>query len=117
MWGYSENESLSEEDLLKIKYQGIRPAPGYPTQPDHTEKKLMWDLLKVKELAGIELSESFSMMPASSVSALCFAHKESEYFAVGQIAKDQVEDYASRKGVDMEYMERWLSPILGYERA
>ncbi len=79
MWGYSADESLSEEDLLKIKYQGIRPAPGYPSQPDHTEKPVMWDLLQVKELAGIELSESFSMMPASSVSALCFAHKEAQY--------------------------------------
>jgi 5-methyltetrahydrofolate--homocysteine methyltransferase len=77
----------------------------------------MWDLMKVKEKANIELSESFSMMPASSVSALVFGHKESQYFAVGQIVKDQVVDYAQRKGKDLEYMERWLSPILGYERS
>jgi 5-methyltetrahydrofolate--homocysteine methyltransferase len=117
MWGFSPNEDLSEGDLLKIKYQGIRPAPGYPSQPDHTEKPIMWDLMKVKEKANIELSESFSMMPASSVSALVFGHKESQYFAVGQIVKDQVVDYAQRKGKDLEYMERWLSPILGYERS
>ena len=116
MWGYASDEKLSEEDLLKVKYQGIRPAPGYPSQPDHTEKPTMWNLLGVKEKTGIELSESFSMMPASSVSALVFAHKDSQYFAVGQIAKDQVTDYANRKGKDLEYMERWLSPILGYER-
>merc|ERR1711871_1013528 len=116
MWGYAPDEKLTEEELLKVKYQGIRPAPGYPSQPDHTEKPIMWDLLSVKEKAGIELSDSFSMMPASSVSALCFAHPESQYFAVGQIAQDQVKDYAKRKNQDLEYMERWLSPILGYER-
>ena len=116
MWGYAADEKLSEEDLLKVKYQGIRPAPGYPSQPDHTEKPVMWDLMSVEEKTGIQLSESFSMMPASSVSALVFAHKDSQYFAVGQITKDQVTDYANRKGKDLEYMERWLSPILGYER-
>jgi 5-methyltetrahydrofolate--homocysteine methyltransferase len=117
LWGYSQNESLSHEDLLKIKYQGIRPAPGYPSQPDHTEKRTMWNLMQVYEKTGIELSESLSMMPASSVSALVFAHPESQYFAVGQITKDQVSDYAGRKGFDVETMERWLSPILGYERS
>merc|ERR1711871_1869737 len=116
MWGYASEEKLSEEDLLKVKYQGIRPAPGYPSQPDHTEKPTMWSLLDVKAKSGIDLSESFSMMPASSVSALVFAHKEAQYFAVGQICKDQVVDYAERKSKDLEYMERWLSPILGYER-
>jgi len=115
-WGYAPEESLSEEDLLKIKYQGIRPAPGYPSQPDHTEKSTMWNLLKVHENTGIELSESLSMMPASSVSALVFAHKQSQYFAVGQITKEQVAHYAERKGMDMETMERWLSPILAYDR-
>jgi len=117
LWAYSPNEDLSESDLLKIKYQGIRPAPGYPSQPDHTEKLTMWDLMKVKENTGIELSESLSMMPASSVSALVFAHKDSQYFAVGQIANDQVQSYASRKGYDVDTMERWLSPILGYDRS
>ena len=116
MWGYAPDETLSSEDLLKIKYQGIRPAPGYPSQPDHTEKSTMWNVMKIYEKTGIELSESLSMMPASSVSALVFAHQESQYFAVGQICKDQVTDYASRKNMDLEVMERWLSPILGYER-
>jgi 5-methyltetrahydrofolate--homocysteine methyltransferase len=116
LWGYAPDEHLGEADLLKIKYDGIRPAPGYPSQPDHTEKKTMWDLIKAKELAGIALSESLSMMPASSVSALVFAHPESEYFAVGQIGKDQVESYAARKGMKLDVCERWLSPILNYER-
>jgi len=116
LWGYAKDESLNEEDLLKIKYDGIRPAPGYPSQPDHTEKSTMWDLVKVKDHAGIELSESLSMMPAASVSALVFAHPESEYFAVGQIGKDQVVSYAERKKMDLEKCERWLSPILNYDR-
>mmetsp|Transcript_34719 Transcript_34719/g.51590 ORF Transcript_34719/g.51590 Transcript_34719/m.51590 type:complete len:142 (-) Transcript_34719:120-545(-) len=116
MWGYAADESLSEEDLLKIKYDGIRPAPGYPSQPDHTEKSTMWSAIKAKELAGMELSESLSMMPASSVSALVFAHPQSTYFAVGQIGKDQVTSYAERKKMEMSKMERWLSPILNYER-
>jgi len=116
MWGYAKEEQLNEADLLKIKYDGIRPAPGYPSQPDHTEKRTMWDVIQAKELAGMELSESLSMMPASSVSALVFAHPESQYFAVGQIGKDQVESYAERKKFDLPLMERWLSPILNYER-
>jgi 5-methyltetrahydrofolate--homocysteine methyltransferase len=116
LWGYAPDESLSEQDLIKVKYQGIRPAPGYPSQPDHTEKSTMWELMKVFEHTGIQLSESLSMMPASSVSALVFAHKESQYFAVGQITKEQVQDYATRKGMDLETMERWLSPILAYDR-
>lgn len=116
MWGYASGENLGEADLLKVKYDGIRPAPGYPSQPDHTEKRTMWDLVKVEELAGIELSESLSMMPASSVSALVFAHPQSEYFAVGQVGKDQVESYAQRKKMELSVTERWLSPILNYER-
>jgi len=116
LWGYASGESLDEADLLKIKYDGIRPAPGYPSQPDHTEKSSMWDFVKVKEQTGIELSESLSMMPAASVSALVFAHPQSEYFAVGQVGKDQVESYAKRKNMDLEICERWLSPILNYER-
>lgn len=116
MWGYAKDEDLNEEDLLKIKYDGIRPAPGYPSQPDHTEKATMWDLLKAKELTGIDLSESYSMMPAASVSALVFAHPQSQYFAVGQIGKDQVDSYAVRKKFDLSLTERWLSPILNYER-
>lgn len=116
LWGYAHGEKLEEADLLKIKYDGIRPAPGYPSQPDHTEKQTMWEVIQAEELAGIKLSESLSMMPASSVSALVFAHPKSEYFAVGQIGKDQVESYAKRKGMDLELCERWLSPILNYER-
>ena len=115
-WGYASEEKLDEADLLKVKYDGIRPAPGYPSQPDHTEKRIMWDFVQVEELSGIELSESLSMMPASSVSALVFAHPQSEYFAVGQIGKDQVESYAQRKGMALDVAERWLSPILNYER-
>jgi len=117
LWGYAPDEELSNEDMLKVKYQGVRPAPGYPSQPDHTEKTTMWNLMKVHEQTGIALSESLSMMPASSVSALVFAHQDSQYFAVGQIGKDQVESYAKRKGCAMEKMERWLSPILNYERS
>merc|ERR1712241_737399 len=115
MGGYAKDENLDEADLLKIKYDGIRPAPGYPSQPDHTEKLTMWDCIKAKELAGIGLSESLSMMPAASVSALVFSHPQSQYFAVGQIGKDQVVSYAERKKMDLEYCERWLSPILNYE--
>jgi 5-methyltetrahydrofolate--homocysteine methyltransferase len=117
IWGYAPEETLSNEDLLKIKYQGIRPAPGYPSQPDHTEKRTMWDLMQVEQRTGIALSESLSMMPASSVSALVFSHKQSQYFAVGQITKEQVEQYAARKGMSLDVMERWLSPILSYERS
>eukprot|EP00592_Proboscia_alata_P023875 CAMPEP_0194443776 /NCGR_PEP_ID=MMETSP0176-20130528/126892_1 /TAXON_ID=216777 /ORGANISM="Proboscia alata, Strain PI-D3" /LENGTH=1469 /DNA_ID=CAMNT_0039270071 /DNA_START=276 /DNA_END=4685 /DNA_ORIENTATION=+ len=116
LWGYAPDEKLDEADLLKIKYEGIRPAPGYPSQPDHTEKIAMWEMIKCKELAGIELSESLSMMPAASVSALVFAHPKSQYFAVGQVGKDQVDDYAKRKDMEIPKMERWLSPILNYER-
>lgn len=116
MWGYAPHEELDESDLLKIKYDGIRPAPGYPSQPDHTEKVTMWNLIKAKELAGIELSDSLSMMPAASVSALVFAHPKSQYFAVGQVGKDQVDNYAERKKYEISVMERWLSPILNYDR-
>jgi 5-methyltetrahydrofolate--homocysteine methyltransferase len=116
MWGYAKDEILNEADLLKIKYDGIRPAPGYPSQPDHTEKITMWKAIKAKELAGIELSDSLSMMPAASVSALVFAHPQSQYFAVGQIGKDQVVSYADRKNYSVEETERWLAPILNYDR-
>ncbi|EKX44016.1 hypothetical protein GUITHDRAFT_159764 [Guillardia theta CCMP2712] len=115
-WGYCPSEGLSPEDLIKVKYEGIRPAPGYPSQPDHTEKKVMWELLSADELADITLTESLAMMPAASVSGLYFANPESKYFAVGKICKDQVEDYASRKKMDVEETERWLAPILGYDR-
>jgi len=114
-WGYASEESLSSAEKFKVKYAGIRPAPGYPTQPDHTEKTTIWNLLKAKEETGIELTESLAMWPAASVSGLYFASKESRYFAVGKITKEQVVDYAARKGTSVEEIERWLRPILSYE--
>jgi 5-methyltetrahydrofolate--homocysteine methyltransferase len=116
IWGYAPNETLNNAEMLKVKYQGIRPAPGYPSQPDHTEKVAMWDLLKVKETAGIELTESLAMWPPSSVSALVFASPESQYFAVGKVTKDQIVDYAARKKMPVEEVERWLGPNLAYEK-
>jgi len=115
-WGYAPAEGLSAEDLIKVKYDGIRPAPGYPSQPDHTEKQQMWDLLSATDLASIQLTESLAMLPAASVSGLYFANPESKYFAVGKIQKDQVVDYAQRKKMDLETCERWLAPMLGYDR-
>lgn len=114
-WGYAPEENISEDDMLKVKYDGIRPAPGYPSQPDHTEKKQMWELLKAHDLASIELTESLAMLPAASVSGLYFANPESKYFAVGKIQKDQVVDYAARKNWDLETSERHLAPMLGYD--
>ena len=114
-WGYANDETFNCEDLLKVKYQGIRPAPGYPSQPDHTEKATMWDLMKVHEEIGVELTESFAMLPAASVSGLYFAGKCSQYFNVGKITNDQVKEYADRKGQDFKVAEKWLSPVLSYE--
>jgi 5-methyltetrahydrofolate--homocysteine methyltransferase len=114
-WGYSQAERLDAADLHKVKYQGVRPAPGYPSQPDHTEKTTMWQLLAAKDAAGIALTESMAMLPASAVSALCFAHKQSSYFAVGNVCKDQVVDYAARKGMEVPAVEKWLSSTLAYE--
>ncbi|EEY61495.1 methionine synthase [Phytophthora infestans T30-4] len=116
-WGYAADEVLDKEDLLKVKYDGIRPAPGYPSQPDHTEKRALWDLLKADELIDLNLTDSYMMLPGSAVSALCFAHPDSQYFAVGKIGKDQVVEYAKRKGQTLEETERWLAPILGYDRS
>ncbi|HKG32963.1 MAG TPA: methionine synthase [Gemmatimonadales bacterium] len=115
-WGYARGESLDNEGLIKERYQGIRPAPGYPACPDHTEKKILFDLLNVEKHAGITLTESFAMMPASSVSGYYFWRRESQYFGVGKIERDQVEDYARRKGLDTAEVERWLAPNLNYER-
>jgi 5-methyltetrahydrofolate--homocysteine methyltransferase len=114
-WGYGKSENLSNDDLIREKYRGIRPAPGYPACPDHTEKFLIWDILKAEEKARIKLTESAAMWPASSVSGVYYAHPESKYFAVGKIEKDQVEDYARRKGQSVEWVEKWLSPNLNYE--
>ena len=113
-WGYAKDENISNEDLIHEKYQGIRPAPGYPAQPDHTEKKIIFDLLEAEKNTGITLTESMAMFPTAAVSGLYFAHPESHYFGVGKIKKDQVEDYARRKGMSLEETEKWLSPILGY---
>jgi 5-methyltetrahydrofolate--homocysteine methyltransferase len=115
-WGYAPEEVLENDDLLKVKYQGIRPAPGYPTQPDHTEKRTMWELMDINNQVGIQLTESLSMVPAASVSALVFGHEQSEYFSVGQLCKDQMEDYAARKGLTLEETEKWLSQTLSYDR-
>lgn len=114
LWGYAASEGLSNEDLIAEKYRGIRPAPGYPSQPDHTEKKTLFDLLDATAKAGIELTSSFAMNPPASVSGMYFSHPDAVYFAVGRIEKDQVEDYARRKGWDLATAERWLRPILNY---
>ncbi|CUS32703.1 homocysteine-N5-methyltetrahydrofolate transmethylase, B12-dependent [Candidatus Nitrospira nitrificans] len=114
-WGYGTYEQLTNDDLIREKYRGIRPAPGYPACPDHTEKRLLFDLLSVEVNAGITLTESYAMLPTASVSGFYFAHPDAKYFAVGKIGKDQVEDYARRKGMDLRTVERWLSPNLNYE--
>lgn len=111
-WGYANDENLSNEELIKEKYKGIRPAPGYPACPDHTEKLKIWELLKVEENAGIKLTESLAMLPVSAVSGWYFAHPDSRYFGLGKIKEDQLANYAIRKGMDLEEMKRWLSPIL-----
>jgi 5-methyltetrahydrofolate--homocysteine methyltransferase len=115
LWGYAANESLSNEELIAEHYQGIRPAMGYPASPDHTEKDLLWALLDVEASTGIWLTESKAMVPTASVSGLYFAHPQARYFAVGKINRDQVEDYAGRKGVALAEMEKWLGPNLAYE--
>ena len=116
-WGYGDSEQLSPVDLIAERYRGIRPAPGYPAQPDHTEKPLIFDLLGVREATGITLTESFAMYPAASVCGLYFAHPEARYFAVSAIGKDQVESYATRKNMKGSEVERWLASILGYDPA
>jgi 5-methyltetrahydrofolate--homocysteine methyltransferase len=114
-WGYGLDEDLDNDALIAEKYQGIRPAPGYPACPDHTEKPLIWDLLKVEENTGITLTESYAMYPTAAVSGLYFSHPASRYFGLGKINKDQVQDYAHRKGESLQNVERWLSPSLGYD--
>lgn len=114
IWGYSKNESLSNEQLIKEEYVGIRPAPGYPAQPDHTEKLTIWKLLDVEKNTGITLTESLAMVPTAAVSGLYFANSNAKYFGTGKISKDQAEQYAKRKGQSVEVTEKWLSPILGY---
>lgn len=113
-WGYSQHESLSNDDLIRENYQGIRPAPGYPACPDHTEKSTLFNLITQHLPIQISLTESMAMMPAASVSGFYFANEQSKYFAVGKLGKDQVENYAERKGMEVKEIERWLSPVLGY---
>jgi 5-methyltetrahydrofolate--homocysteine methyltransferase len=114
-WGFGQNEQLTNDELIAERYRGIRPAPGYPAQPDHTEKRTLFTLLDAEPATGIRLTEHFAMHPAASVSGLYFAHPEARYFAVDRLLRDQVEDYARRKGQSVTETERWLSSNLGYE--
>jgi len=115
IWGFGANENLSNEELIRENYQGIRPAPGYPACPEHTEKAAIWQLLDVEAHTGMQLTESFAMWPGASVSGWYFSHPESKYFAVAQLQRDQIEDYAARKGMAVGEVERWLAPNLGYD--
>ncbi len=114
IWGYAKEENFSAQELIKEEYQGIRPAPGYPAQPDHTEKTTIWNLLDVEKNTGIHLTESLAMFPTAAVSGLYFSNSESRYFGLGKIQRDQVADYAKRKGVSMDEIEKWLAPVLAY---
>jgi 5-methyltetrahydrofolate--homocysteine methyltransferase len=114
-WGFAKGEQLTDEEIIREKYQSIRPAPGYPACPDHTEKRKLFNLLNAEQETGITLTESYAMYPTAAVSGFYFAHPDSKYFAVGKISKDQVIDYASRKGESPEYIEKWLAPNLGYD--
>ena len=114
-WGFGRDEDLSREDMIAERYRGIRPAPGYPACPDHTEKRILFDLMNVPHVVGIRLTETFMMEPGASVSGLYFAHPESRYFAVNQITRDQVEDYARRKGMKLKDVQRWLASNLAYD--
>ena len=114
-WGYAADENLDNDELIAEAYRGIRPAPGYPACPDHTEKATLWSLLEPEKNAGISLTESFAMLPTAAVSGFYFSHPEAMYFGVGKIQKDQVEDYAQRKGEDLKVTERWLAPVLAYD--
>ena len=114
-WGHVSDERLSNEDLIAERYAGIRPAPGYPACPEHTEKQTLWELLDVQASTGIELTESMAMWPGAAVSGWYFSHPQSQYFVVGRLGRDQVADYAERKGWTLAEAERWLSPNLGYD--
>ena len=114
IWGYAKDETLNTDDLIKEEYAGIRPAPGYPAQPDHTEKLSIWNLLDVEKNTGITLTESLAMYPTAAVSGLYFSHPQAHYFGIGKIAKNQVEEYAKRKGITLQEAERWLGPNLAY---
>ena len=115
LWGYASGETLTNEEIIGEKYRGIRPAPGYPACPDHTEKRTLFDLLDAERETGVTLTENYAMWPAASVSGFYFAHPESRYFGVGRIGRDAVEDYARRKRMATGEVERWLRPSLAYE--
>lgn len=114
-WAYAGDEALTPEEVISEAYRGIRPAPGYPAQPDHTEKRTIFDLLGAERRTGVTLTESFAMWPGSSVSGLYFSHPEAHYFGVAKVERDQVEDYAARKGMSIPEVERWLAPVLNYD--
>jgi 5-methyltetrahydrofolate--homocysteine methyltransferase len=114
-WGYAPDESLANEDLIKEAYQGIRPAPGYPACPDHTEKGTLFKVLDATNATGVELTEHFAMFPAAAVSGWYFSHPSSRYFSTGKISLDQVQSLAERKSMDLQVMERWLQPVLDYD--
>jgi 5-methyltetrahydrofolate--homocysteine methyltransferase len=114
LWGYAPDEAFAPEELIAEPYRGIRPAPGYPAQPDHTEKATLFRLLDAERAIGVKLTESYAMWPASSVSGFYIAHPEAHYFGVAKVERDQVEDYALRKGMATEEVERWLAPVLNY---
>ena len=111
----ARRENLTNDALIREEYKGIRPAPGYPACPDHTEKAALFSLVEATAKTGAKLTESFAMWPAAAVSGFYFSHPESQYFAVGKLGRDQIEDYARRKGMDLATVEKWLSPNLGYE--
>jgi 5-methyltetrahydrofolate--homocysteine methyltransferase len=113
-WGSAKDETLNAEDLLTETYAGIRPAPGYPAQPDHTEKDTLFRLLDAEAATGVKLTESFAMWPGSSVSGVYIGHPDSYYFGVAKVERDQVQDYAARKGMPVDQVERWLGPVLNY---
>ncbi|NVJ71877.1 MAG: methionine synthase, partial [Flavobacteriaceae bacterium] len=114
-WGYAKDEDLTNDQLIGEQYKGIRPAPGYPACPDHLEKETIWELLDVENAIGVTLTESLAMWPAASVSGYYFAHPEAKYFGVGKITKEQLEEYAQRKGIAIEKAEKWLAPNLANE--
>jgi 5-methyltetrahydrofolate--homocysteine methyltransferase len=116
-WAYDTIEKLSNDDLIAETYRGVRPAPGYPACPDHTEKGKLWQLLDVEATIDLKLTDSYAMFPTAAVSGFYFSHPESKYFSVGKIARDQVESFAKRKGMSLDEAEKWLSPNLGYEPA
>jgi 5-methyltetrahydrofolate--homocysteine methyltransferase len=115
LWGYAADEKLGSEALIREEYRGIRPAPGYPACPEHTEKRTLWELLEVEKNAGISLTERCAMSPGAAVSGYYFSHPESTYFGVAEIGRDQVSNYAERKGLMLEEAEKWLAPNLGYD--